>query len=123
MDIQFFNGAHSPKPREEVKIEEVIVTPYPDGFRVHADVKVTPFRERPNLNLVIHDEQDRIVSELNIIETMHFNMEFTMHLRGIENPAGAYSLTVEMYYESRTPPQDTHVEGFVIPQSSETDNE
>lgn len=114
MDIQFFNGAHAPKPREEIKIEEVVITPYPDRFRVHADVKVTPFRERPNLNLIIHDEQDNIVSELNIIETMHFNMEFTMHLRGMDDPTGAYSLTVELYYETRTPPQDMYVEGFAI---------
>jgi hypothetical protein len=115
VDVQFFNnGNQTPKPREEIKIEDVVASPYPDGMRVHVQVKVTPFRERPNLMLVIHDEDDTIVSELNIIETMHTNMEFTMHLRGIENPAGAYSLTVELFYETRNPVQDSYIDGFVI---------
>jgi hypothetical protein len=115
MDIQFFNnGAEAPQPPENVKIEAVNVAPYPDGLRVHAEVKVTPFRERPNLMLVIHDDDDNIVSELSIIETMHANMEFTMHLRGVDNPEGAYSLTVELFYKTRTPPQDRHIEGFAV---------
>ncbi|MEO0564097.1 MAG: hypothetical protein AAF125_18475 [Chloroflexota bacterium] len=115
MDIQFFNGSnHEPQPRENIKIESVNVTPYPDGQRLHIQVDVTPFRERPNLMLVIHNENDDIVSELNIIETMHFNMEFTMHLRGIDEPEGAYSLTAELFYETRTPPQDRTVKGFII---------
>lgn len=117
MDMQFFgndSGENAPKPREEVKIESVTITPLEDGFRVRVFVDVTPFRERPNLMLVIHDEDDNIVSELNIIETMHPHMEFTMHLRGVQDPAGAYSLTVELFYETRRPPHDSYLEGFVI---------
>lgn len=120
MDIQFFNGnQHDPQPREDVKIERVDIAPYPEGTRIHVEVGVTPFRERPNLLLAIHDEDDQLVSELNIIETMHFNMEFTMHLRGVENPEGAYSLTVELFYENRNPPQDQVVEGFTVPNEAE----
>lgn len=122
MDIQFFNGNYDPKPREEVKIEAVRVAPYPDGQRVHVEVDITPFRERPNLLLAIHDEQDRVVNELTIIETMHFNMEFTMHLRGLKNTVGVYSLTVEMFYESRTPPHDKQIQGFRIDEPT-ADNE
>jgi hypothetical protein len=100
MDIQFFNGDHDPQPRENVKIEKITAQPYPDGSRVHVTIQVTPFRERPNLILAIHDENDTLVSELNIIETMHFNMEFTMHLRGLDDPAGAYSVTADLFYET-----------------------
>ncbi len=120
MDIQFFdNGNQTPQPREDVRIESVNVTPYPEGLRVHVAVQVTPFRERPNLMLVIHDDDDLVVSELNIIETMHAHMEFTMHLRGVEDPTGAYSLTVELFYETRNPPQDQHLKGFTIEPSTE----
>lgn len=114
MDIEFFNGAHAPQPREDVKIEDIRISPYPDGFRVHVEVDVTPFRERPNLLLVIHNDDDKIITELNIIETMHFKMEFTMHLRGLENPVGAYSLTAQLFYETRNPPQDQRIQGFTI---------
>ncbi|MFZ4825929.1 MAG: hypothetical protein ACOYLB_01105 [Phototrophicaceae bacterium] len=118
MDISFFESGGVPRPRAEVKIEEVHVKPYPDGFRVHINIVVTPFQERPNLVLVIHNEQDSIVSELNIIETMHHNMEFTMHLRGVTNPIGVYSLTVELFYENRIPAQDKKIVGFKVEQSN-----
>ena len=123
MDIQFFNNNDQvPKPKGEVRIEELTVTPYPDRRRVFIVIKVTPFQERPNLVLVARDEDDNVVSELDIIETMHYSMEFTMHLRGQDDPAGAYSLTADLFYETKSPPQDQHIVGFVIPsaQSDET---
>jgi hypothetical protein len=116
MDMQFFdNGEQSPKAREEVRIEDVAVEVYPDRFRIFIVIQVTPFRERPNLLLIAHDEDDNIVGELNIIETMHAKMEFTMHLRNVDDPAGTYSLTVDLFYETRNPPQDQHVIGFTVP--------
>ncbi len=119
MDIPFFPSDAVPKPKHEVRIEALEVTPYPDRSRVHIHVKVTPFQERPNLLLVAHNEEDRIVSELNVIETMHFDMEFTMHLRGLDDPAGVYTLTVDLFYETRNPPQDTRVESFTIPEAEQ----
>lgn len=115
MDVQFFNsGDHTPRPKEEVKIEAVSATPYPDGFRVLVKVQVTPFLERPNLMILLHDEDDQLVSELEIIETMHFDMEFTVHIRGKDTPDGSYALTIELFYETRNPPQDKVVDGVVI---------
>ncbi|MCB9454956.1 MAG: hypothetical protein H6671_03090 [Anaerolineaceae bacterium] len=116
MEINLFNNTDRvPKPKREVRIENVTITPYPDRFRVHVAVGVTPFQERPNLLLVVHDEQDRMVNELNVIETMHYDMEFTLHLRGMTDPAGAYTLTIDLFYETRNPSQDQRIEAFVIP--------
>lgn len=117
MDVSFFEPSGIPRPKTEVKIEELQVIPYEEGFRVRVNVVVTPFQERPNLVLVIHNEQDQIISELNIIETMHHNMEFTMHLRGISNPVGVYSMTAELFYENRVPAQDKKIIGFKVEQS------
>lgn len=120
-DIPIFDiGDATPLPQDEVKIDLLEVTPYPDRFRIFIHVRVTPFMERPNLLLTARDEHDHIVSELSIIETMHFDMEFTMHLRGITEPAGLYTLTAELFYESRNPPQDETVEAFEIPDAEET---
>jgi hypothetical protein len=55
------------------------------------------------------------VAELSIIETMHADMEFTLHIRNVGDPAGTYTLTVELFYETRTPPQDRRVKQFVVP--------
>lgn len=118
MDIQFFDGDHIPQPQENVKIEALDITPYPDRFRVHIHIRVTPFLERPNLLLVARDEHDKIVSELSVIETMHTDMEFTLHIRNVTDPAGVYTLTADLFYESRNPPQNRRIETFIVPEAN-----
>src|SRR5687768_5745580 len=105
------------QPRANVRIEQIEIYPYPDRFRVFIHVVVTPSEERPNLMLSIRDENDKLISELNVIETMHFDMEFTMHLRGITEPAGLYTLSATLYYETMRPAQDEAVEAFEIPEA------
>lgn len=121
MDIPIFPTSSAPKPRDEIRIEQLEITPYPDRFRVHIHLVVTPFLERPNLLLIAHNEHDRVVSELSVIETMHHDMEFTMHLRGVDEPAGLYTLSVDLFYETRHPPQDSRVEAFSIPPAQAAD--
>lgn len=121
MDIQFYDEDGAPKPKEEVRIELLEVQPYPDRFRIFIHVRITPFLERPNLLLTAHDDQDAVVTELNIIETMHHDMEFTMHIRNRQNTAGVYTLTADLFYERRDPPQDRVVEGFIIPDEDESE--
>ena len=121
MNMQFFDEENAPQPREDVKIEQVEVVVYPDRFRVYLHIRVTPFLERPNLLLAARTEAGKIVSELSIIETMHSDMEFTMHLRGLQDPAGTYTLTADLFYETRNPPQDRLVETFVVPSAAEVE--
>jgi hypothetical protein len=123
MNTFFFDGDQIQQPRDKVKIEALEITPYPDRFRVHIHIKVTPFQERPNLLLVAHDERDQIVSELNIIETMHHDMEFTMHIRNVEDPAGVYTLTADLFYETRNPPQDRRLETFTVPDANHSESD
>jgi len=119
MDMQFFNNDQVPKPKDKIKIEDVQVEVYPDRYRVWLNIKVTPFQERPNLILVARAVDGTIVGELNIIETMHADMEFTMHIRNVDEPEGVYQLTIELFYESKNPPQDKHVIEFSIPAASD----
>lgn len=118
-DIHIFNNAdNAPKPRDQIKIERVAATAYPDRFRVHIEVAVTPFLERPNLLLVLKDAENRTVSELNVVETMHATMEFTMHIRNVDEPAGDYTLQIELFYDTRNPPQDRASFDFAIPEEA-----
>lgn len=102
----FDNLGKAPRPRQEVKIEELQAVPYSDGHRVKAIIKVTAFIDRPNLILILRDNTGAVVSELNIIETMHADMEFTIHIRKGSNPGDTFVLEAELFYEKRTPPQD-----------------
>lgn len=102
-------------PNDQVKIETLEITPYPDRRRIFIHIVVTPFEKRPNLLMTARDESDRIVAEMSIIETMHHDMEFTMHLRGVDEPEGLYTLTATLYFETKNPPQDEIIEAFDIP--------
>ena len=116
MEINLFNDANLvPQPRRKVKIEDFQVAPYADRFRVKVNIKLTPFQERPNLVIIARRSDGLLVSDLDVIATMHFDNEFTMHLRGIDEPEGEYTLTAELYYETRNPAQDSRQIEFVVP--------
>jgi hypothetical protein len=95
-------------PREEVRVERVKAAPYPDGRRVHVEVTVTPFRERPNLEITIINAGGKTVSSTSAIAIMNFRVTFTLHLRGVDDPAGEYTVRVQLYYDDINAPQDTH---------------
>ncbi len=116
MEINLFNDANLvPQPKHKIKIEDFKVSPYPDRYRVKVSLRITPFQERPNLVIVAHHSNGQKVSDLDVIATMHYDNEFTMHIRGPEDPQGTYILMAELYYETRNPPQDKSQIKFVIP--------
>jgi hypothetical protein len=119
MDNQPPNSTRIPQPEDKTRIESLRIAPYPDRYRVLIEIKVTPFQKRPNLLLVARDQENRIVGELDVIATMHAAMEFTLHLCGVQDPAGEYTLTVVLFFENKNPPQDRRVEKFVIPCAGE----
>ncbi len=101
MTINFFEPGDVPQPPDNVKIELLEVEPYPDKWRVKLRVHVTPFLQRPNLEIVLWREvsgEERPIANLSIIETMHPRMEFTMHIRGVPDPVGDYRVSANLYY-------------------------
>lgn len=120
MDINIFDDPNKiPQPKDKIVIEDIVISPYPDRFRIHIEVKITQFQERPNLLIVATHNDGTVIGELNIIATMHAHMEFTMHVRNVDDPAGDYELRVELFYETRNPPQDSRTEAFTIPEFTE----
>ncbi|SRR5258708_1095565 len=106
-NIDFFNLSDVPQPPEKIIVEKLAATPYPDGWRVKVSVDVTPFQQRPNLEIQVRSREGRVVSELSVIETMIRHMEFTMHLRGLDSPRGSYTLSAALYY-GEDPSQPQH---------------
>ena len=119
MEINLFNDANLvPQPKSKVKIEDFGASPYSDRFRVKVNLSLTPFQERPNLIVTARRADGLQVSDLDIIATMHYDNEFTMHIRGLDDPTGDYDLRAELYYETRDPPQDIKTIHFSIPAES-----
>lgn len=85
-------------PPQEVRILDLRAEPWPDGgrrVRVHLDV--TPFLERPNMEMSIIDAEGEKTASISIIESIDERLTFTMHIRGPElrNP---FTLAASVYY-------------------------
>jgi hypothetical protein len=118
MTINFFGPDDVPQPRDKVKIESMDVVVLPDRGRVQVNINLTPFQVRPNVAvaLVRADGDPPIVADMTIIETMHNTMEFTMHIRSVDDPAGDYTLKARLYYEQGVlEPDDEAQFAFTIP--------
>lgn len=115
MSTDFFLQNDNLRPRDEVRIENVTAIPYPDGRRVHVEIAVTPFRERPNLDITITSSEGRPVASTSAIEIMGFRVSFNLHLRGVDQPAGEYTVSVLLYYEDISQPHDRREAALHIP--------
>jgi len=97
MDIFFDNPNDPPVPPEEVKIRRLTAKPYADGHRVAVDFEITPFEEKPNIEITVTNKEGQDVATFSVLEAIENKMSFTLHLRE-SNPGGDYSLRMELYY-------------------------
>jgi hypothetical protein len=114
MDQFFLNNANL-LPPDQVRLVRVDATPYPDRRRIKLEVELTPFKERPNLEITIRSSSGTTAAAASVLATMHHKMEFVLHLRGMEDPAGDYTVSVVLYYDESQHPQDTHESPLIIP--------
>jgi hypothetical protein len=97
-------GPHSYQPPEdgrpphEVKIQGLRAEPWSeDGRRLRIHLDVTPFLERPNIEVSIANENGDALSSVSIIESIDAHMAFTMHLRGVDTK-GKFILSASISY-------------------------
>ena len=81
---------------EETRITSLTATPYPDGYRLRVNIEITPFQQRPHLEVVLKDADNEEIASTSIIEPLGWKIEFTMHIRGeLNNP---YTLEARLFY-------------------------
>ncbi|GAB4157817.1 MAG: hypothetical protein Fur0021_27090 [Candidatus Promineifilaceae bacterium] len=116
--IQFFDDpAQMRKSREDVRINQIGLHLYPDGRRVAVGFDLTPFLERPSLEVVVTNAAGEVAGILNVIEALQPNFHLTMHLRDRE-PASPYTVQVMAYYAQPGAPRlvvDQHTTHFSVP--------
>lgn len=99
MDINFFdNPQETPRAREEVRFKQIGIFVYEDLRRVAVGLELTPFRERPCIDIVVKNGSGIIAGSMVIIESLSPNLTLTMHLRDRE-PTDEYELTAQIYYD------------------------
>jgi hypothetical protein len=75
--------------------------PYPDGKRVRVSLELTPFQQRPYIELALSDPDGNEVSSASIVEPVSWKLELTLHLRTHGTPhvaLGTYTLTAVLSY-------------------------
>lgn len=78
---------------------EVRVEPWPDdGRKVRVHLQITPFIERPNIEVIIHGAHEEEVASIYIVETIDDRMTFTMHIRSEDKNSATFSLTATLTY-------------------------
>jgi hypothetical protein len=84
MDLNWVDASEAPVPPEEVRIQRLEVTPHGDGRRIKVEIELTPFVQRPSLDVVLIDGQGVEVASTSIIEAVNPRMSFIMHRRTID---------------------------------------
>ncbi len=81
---------------EETHITSLTAEPYPDGQRVRVNIEITPFQQRPYIEVTLTDAGGQEVATASIVEPMGWKLEFTLHLRGATN--GPFTLEALLFY-------------------------
>lgn len=97
MDIFFSDPEDMPVPPDKVEIRTLTASPYEDGRRVAVDFEITPFQQRPNIEITVTNQEDSQVSTFSVVEAIENQMSFTLHLREA-NPGGRYHLHMQVFY-------------------------
>lgn len=108
--------------REDVRITEIKTEVSPEGRRVAVDIIMTPFIERPSLQVRILNASGEKAAALSIVESLDTTVGVVMHLRD-QQPTQEYTLQALLYFASpgseRTR-QDIHTKevSFTIPEDT-----
>jgi hypothetical protein len=120
MDIFFQDPSEIPLPPAEVRLHDLQAKPYPDCQRIRIYLELTPFQQKPSLDLIVCGDHGELLASTSIIESLTRQVELTMHLR---RPMPATQLEVQavLYYLNRLPTESqplTPSERLVIDQQS-----
>ncbi len=83
--------------------------PHPQGKRVKLSLELTPFKQRPNIDVTIFDDSGIPAAQASILEAVLNKMEFVMHLRR-PVPGSHYRVEVCVYYQKLPEPTEAQVD-------------
>ena len=103
----------------DVQIKDLIVKPYPDGKRIYMVVELTPFRLNPSGDIVITDQDGRLVGGASFIEAVTPKFDLTLHLR-LSKP-GEHVATLTLFYTNEVEETDPEGTKFIRPEKMVVD--
>jgi len=98
--INFFDDPEKRgRAPHEVRLRQLGLYIYEDGRRVAIGFNLTPFQERPSIEVTATNGHGQVAGSLTIIEALSPNFNLTMHLRD-KVPTDNYDVEVIVYYKS-----------------------
>lgn len=105
MDLFFANSDDVPLPPDKVEIRELSAEPLKDGRRVTVTFELTPFQQRPNIEILVTNQDNKPVGSFSVVEAIDHKMSFTLHIRE-SNPQGIYQIDMQVFYTEMPPADD-----------------
>lgn len=112
VDLNLVDPEDVPRPREEVRLRQLAVTPLADRRRLRIDIELTPFLERPNLDLDVVGPGGESLARTSVVEADSPNFSLTLHMRGAPSH-GEVVVRGALFY-AEAPPQDVCERRFVL---------
>ncbi len=101
MKVQFFDDpTRGPVSREDVRFNGLGLYLYEDRQRVAVGFDITPFRERPNIEVIVRNEEGEEAASLYVIEAIQPNFNLTMHIKD-HSESDQYEVEAILYYTSQ----------------------
>lgn len=98
MKIEFYEDPlKRGKPRGEVRFKQLGLYVHEDRRRVAVGFDITPFDERPCIDVFVVNSDGVPAGSMHIVDIMESNFTLTMHLRD-EKPTDEYQVTAVLYY-------------------------
>jgi hypothetical protein len=107
-DIDFFfpelsaDGQDLPVPPDEMRFLELRAEPVLDDgpLRARIYVEVTPFQQRPYIEVNLNGADGNEIASASVIEPMSRKNVFTLHIRGTQQ-SGKFHLSARLFYPEK----------------------
>jgi len=85
-------------PPAKIHLLDLRADSEPDGKRLRVALELTPFQQRPNIDLSLTDSNGNTVASASIIEPVGWKLELTLHIRKTGPTNGIYNLVASLTY-------------------------
>jgi hypothetical protein len=99
MDIERTEGDNIPRLPGDVRFRSVTAEPNADRQRVKLTYELTPFLQRPDIDIRLEGPPGTLLGSVTIIETMDTRLSLTVHLRADAPAEGCFEVISILGYE------------------------
>jgi hypothetical protein len=116
MEFFFADDVERMEPAQ-TRLLDLRAEPYPDGKRLRLGLELTPFKQRPNIEIALKDSRGETAASASIVEPAGWKLELTLHIRA-PDPGGSYRLEASLGYADLGEVDRREVAVAVTPQDS-----